>query len=172
MSQGAATEPPSSGGVTPSQRLRLQRRPLQLGQRPEIAEVEQPVDHVEVGGRQVAARGAAASAAAAASGSRPRAGQPRATAAGPQQRLERDEQVVGLVDLDLDVGVARDAEGVVLDDRHPREQPVEVGGDHLLERHEPASAGELEEPGQERRDLDPREAAHAGLSGRGRRRRG
>ena len=53
------------------------------------------------------------------------------TASGDRCRPRRSdssvgEQVVGLVDLDLDVGVARDPERVVLDDLHPREQPVEV----------------------------------------------
>jgi hypothetical protein len=51
-----------------------------------------------------------------------------------QQRLDGDEEVVGLVDLDLEVGVARDPEGVVLDDLHPREHRVEIRGDHMLDR--------------------------------------
>ncbi len=81
----------------------------------------------------------------------------------PQHQFQSDEEIVRLVDLDLDVGVARDPERVVLDQRHPGEQLIEVGGDHLLDRHEPPSAGELEEPRQQRRDLHPREAADAAV---------
>ena len=49
--------------------------------------------------------------------------------------LHRLEEVLGLV-VELEVGVAGDAERVVREDLHPREQRVEVRGDHLLERHE------------------------------------
>ena len=52
--------------------------------------------------------------------------------------LDGLQQVVGLVG-DLEVGVARDAEDVVVEDLHAREQLVEVRGDDLLERDERAA---------------------------------
>src|SRR3954447_19424906 len=52
-----------------------------------------------------------------------------------QLGLDRAQQVVGLVG-DVEVGVARDAEEAVVDDLHPGEERVEVGGDELLERDE------------------------------------
>ena len=39
---------------------------------------------------------------------------------------------------------------------------VEVGGDHLLDGHEPAAVGQGHEPGQQRRHLDPGDALLAG----------
>ena len=62
----------------------------------------------------------------------------RAEPAPLQLLLERLQQVVRAV-VDLEVGVARDPERVVLDDLHAREELVEVGGDHLLEGHEAAA---------------------------------
>ncbi len=67
--------------------------------------------------------------------------------------LEGLQQVLGVVLLDLDVLVARDAEGVGLLDLHAREQRVEVRGDDVLERHEPGRR-HLDEPGQQGRHLD------------------
>ena len=58
--------------------------------------------------------------------------------------LDRLKQVVGLV-VDLEVGVPGDAEQVVADDLHPREQRVEVVGDDVLERDEDV-LGDLHEP--------------------------
>ena len=58
-----------------------------------------------------------------------------AEAAAAQLVLDRLQQVVGLVG-DREVGVAGDAEDVVVDDLHAREQRVEVVGDHVLERDE------------------------------------
>ena len=77
--------------------------------------------------------------------------------------LERLEQVVGAI-VDLQVGVARHAEGVVLDDLHAGEELIEVRGDHLLERREAAVLRERHEPGQQRRHLDAREV-HAACRG-------
>ena len=79
-----------------------------------------------------------------------------------EHALDRLEQVVVLV-VELEVGVAGDAERVVGDDLHAGEQPVEVRGDHLLERHEPLAVGHHEEAGEQRRDLHPGEALLAGL---------
>ena len=58
-----------------------------------------------------------------------------AEAPAAQLVLDRLQQVGGVVG-DLEVGVARDAEDVVVDDLHAREQRVEVVGDHVLERHQ------------------------------------
>ena len=68
--------------------------------------------------------------------------------AAAQLDLDRGEQVVGLLLLEGEVGVAGDPEREVLLDDHPREQLVEVGGDHLLEGHEPLAVGHDHEPGQ------------------------
>ena len=61
---------------------------------------------------------------------------------GPNRRrmqlaLQRLQQVLGVVLLDLDVLVAGDPEGVVLQHLHAGEQRVQVGRDDVLERHEP-----------------------------------
>ena len=60
----------------------------------------------------------------------------RTEAAPGQLLLERREEVLGVVLLDLEVLVAGDAEGEVLLDEHAGEELVEVGGDDVLERHE------------------------------------
>ena len=75
-----------------------------------------------------------------------------------EHRLDRGQQVVGLVLLDLDVGVAGHAEHVHVDDVHTREELVEMGGHDLLQRYEPIAVGQIGEPGQQRRDLHPGEA--------------
>ena len=51
-----------------------------------------------------------------------------------QLDLDRGEQVVGLLLLEGEVGVAGDPERELLLDDHAGEQLVEVGGDDLLER--------------------------------------
>ena len=61
---------------------------------------------------------------------------------GPKRRrmqllLQRLEEVLGVVLLDLEVLVAGDPEGVVLEHLHAGEQLVEVRGDDVLERDEP-----------------------------------
>ena len=58
-----------------------------------------------------------------------------AEAPAAQLVLDRLQQVVGLVG-DREVGVAGDAEDVVVEDLHAREQRVEVRRDEVLERHE------------------------------------
>ena len=55
-----------------------------------------------------------------------------------QLHLDRGEQVVGLLVLEREVGVAGDAERRRLLDHHADEQRVEVGGDQLLDRDEAA----------------------------------
>ena len=86
----------------------------------------------------------------------------RAEASTAELLLDREEQVVGLVLLDLEVGVARDPEEVVLLDLHPVEEGVEVGLDDLVDQDEVRRL-DLEQPRQDLRDLDPREPALAGL---------
>ena len=72
-------------------------------------------------------------------------------------RLDRGKQVLGIaVDL-VKVTVARDAERVMGDDLHAREQRLHVQGDDVLERHVAAAFHKWDEPGQHRRHLDPRE---------------
>ena len=85
----------------------------------------------------------------------------RAAPAAAEHALDRLEQVLRLVLLDLEVGVARQAERVVRDELHAREQPVQVRGDHGLERDEPLAVGERDEPREQRRHLHAREPAHA-----------
>ena len=60
----------------------------------------------------------------------------RAEAAPGQLALERREEVLGVVLLDLEVLVAGHPEGEVLAHLHPREEVVEVGRDDVLERDE------------------------------------
>ena len=85
-----------------------------------------------------------------------------AEAAAPDLLLDREQEVVGLVLLDRDVGVAGDAEQVGLEDLHAPEQLVEVRLDDLVEQHEPAGV-DLHQARQERRDLDPREPLLPGV---------
>ena len=61
----------------------------------------------------------------------------RAEPAAQQFLLERLQQVLGVVLFDLDVLVAGDAEGVVLQDLHAGEQLVQVDRDDLFEGDEP-----------------------------------
>ena len=56
--------------------------------------------------------------------------------AAQQLLLERLDEVLGLVFVDLDVFVAGDAEDVVVEDLHAGEQVAEVVGDEVFERDE------------------------------------
>ncbi len=84
-----------------------------------------------------------------------------AEAAAAQLHLDRDQQVVRLVLLEGEVGVAGDPEGVVVADRHAREERVQVGRDDLLQGHEALAVGHDDEARQGRRHLDPGDAALA-----------
>ena len=102
----------------------------------------------------------------------------RAEAAAQQLLLHGLEQVLGVVLLDLHVLVAGDAERVVLQHLHAREQLVQVLGDDFLEGTNeagPSPAGGLhvrgarparrvdrDEPRQQRRHLDAGEVLLAG----------
>ena len=61
----------------------------------------------------------------------------RAEPAPGQLPLQRLQQVLVAVLVDLELGVAGDPEQVVLDDLHAGEQLAQVGGDQLLHRQEP-----------------------------------
>ena len=61
----------------------------------------------------------------------------RAEPAPGQLLLQRVEEVLGVVLLDLEVLVAGDPEGVVLAHLHAGEEVLQVGRDQVLERHEP-----------------------------------
>ena len=79
-----------------------------------------------------------------------------------QLLLDGHQQVGRLFLLDREVRVAGDAEEVVLNDLHAREQRVEVGGNDLLEQHVRPLA-HLHEARQDRRHLDAREQPLAAL---------
>ena len=79
-----------------------------------------------------------------------------------QLQLDRLEQVVGLLVLERQVGVAGDAERRRLLDHHAGEQRVQLGGDQLLDGHE-ARARRPREAREDGRHLDPGEAAIVGL---------
>ena len=78
-----------------------------------------------------------------------------AEAAPVQLEFDGGQQVLGVVLVHRQVGVAGHPEDVVLGDRHGREQGVEVGGDHLLDGHEPVAVGQGHEPGKQGGHLDP-----------------
>ncbi len=75
-------------------------------------------------------------------------GPPETAAA--QLHLDRGQQVVGLVLVEHEVGVARHPEGVVLPDHHVGEQRRQLGGDDLLQRHEALAVGHDDEARQQR----------------------
>ena len=80
----------------------------------------------------------------------------RAGAAATDLFLQRLQQVLRPVVVHFQVGVARHAEDMTLQHPHAREEPVEIGGDDILEGHEDARL-RRHEPAEQRRDLDPRE---------------
>ena len=106
---------------------------------PEVAEVEQALDLVDLVARRCPS--------AATSCSRSRGSMlgldlepdDLAEAAAAQLLLDRLQQVVGLVG-DVVVGVAGDPEERVVDDLHAREQRAEVGGDQVVERDQGVAA--------------------------------
>ena len=79
-----------------------------------------------------------------------------------QFELDRSEEILGLFFLECEVGVAGDAEAVVVDDLHAGEELVEVCRDDLLEGNEALTVGQHHEARQQRRHLDAREAALRG----------
>ena len=79
-----------------------------------------------------------------------RTGEPNRRAG--QLAFERLQQVLVAIFVDFHIGVAGDAERVVLGDLHPGEQHRQEGGDQLFHREEPhhaldaCTAAELDEP--------------------------
>ena len=117
------------------------RRVAQLGEAraaddlPEVLEVEQPVDLVDLA---LLDRRAPPSICSRIAALIPASTSTRTTSPKRRRRSSSStarSEVVGLVG-DLEVGVARDAEDAVVDDLHAREERVEVRGDHVLERDE------------------------------------
>ena len=134
----------------------------QLDDLPQVGEVEQPVDDVDLAlldlerlgelGAQVRAHLAVDLEA-----------HDLAEAPPAQLGLDGPQQVVGLVG-DVEVGVARDAEEAVVDDLHAGEERVEVGGDELLERDEGRALARRDEARQHLLGhLDAREGRHLRL---------
>ena len=80
-----------------------------------------------------------------------------AEAAATQLVLDRLEEVVRLV-RDLEVGVARYAERGMLDDLHPREEPLEEVRDDVLGRDQEPALPDREEARQHLGELHAREA--------------
>ena len=83
-------------------------------------------------------------------------------AAPAQLHLDRGQQVVGLVLVEHEVGVAGDPEGVVLADDHVGEQRPQLGGDDLLQGDEAFSVGHDDEARQQGGDLHPGHALDPG----------
>ena len=93
----------------------------------------------------------------------------RAEPAPGQLPLQRLEQVLVAVLVDLHLGVAGDPEQVALDHLHAGEQLPEVGGDQLLDRQEPharLSRSDRDEPGHVVGHLDPGEQLRRRRPGR------
>ena len=141
--------------------LALELGDVEVGDRLQRAQVEHAGDLVDVLGLE----------AQAALQERARLGRHRALdlephdlaeAAPAELLLDGQQQVVRLVLLDGEVGVAGHPEEVVLDDLHAREERVQVGGDDLLQQHVGAHA-DLHQARQDRGHLDAREVALAGL---------
>jgi len=152
---------PRLAGDEAKRRLRrpwfvLQLRTVERVETPQSAEVERPVDH---GDRVVVDLEFALEHLAHLVGHQRVDLEPHDLAelgAPMQHLLDRLEQILVLV-VELEVGVSRDAERVMGDDLHAGEQPIEVGGDDLLDRDEAAAVRQRHEPWKEGRHLDARE---------------
>ena len=82
----------------------------------------------------------------------------RAEASAAKLCLERPQQILGRVVVQLEIACPRHPERVVGNDLHAREEEAEVRGDDLLERHEGGRVAGVEEAREKRWDLDPGEA--------------
>ena len=140
---------------------RLQVLPIEVRELGDAGEVEHPADLVAVVLRE----------ADAAQEDVPGRGRHRALdleadglaeAAPAKLLLDGEQEVVRLVLLDRQVGVAGDPEEVRLEDLHAAEQEVQVGLDDLVEQDE-RRRSDLDEAGQDLGHLDPGEPALAGL---------
>ncbi len=82
----------------------------------------------------------------------------RQEAAAAEFLLEGQQQVVGSVVVEGQVGITGDPEDAGLPDIHPREQLIDEGHQGLFQRDEPVAPGQREEAGHIGGDLDPGEA--------------
>ena len=142
-------------------RRALQVRPIELGDRPEARQVEHAPDLVAV---VLAEADAPQQDLAGRRWHRPLDLEADGLAESPPAKLllDRHEEIVGLVLLEREVGVARHPEQVVLEDIHPREQHVEVRLDDLVDQDEVIRL-DFDEPRQDRWNLDPGEPGLARL---------
>ena len=162
MSTAPSSAPARRGGIDRRPGRVLQVGPVDLVELPQAVEVEEAVDLVDVLGGQVELPHQQVADLVGHAGMDLEAdGVPEAAPA--ELHLDGGQQVVGLLVGHAEVGVAGDPERAVQLDLHAGKQPVEVGGDHLLEGHEARAVGGPHEPGQQRRHLDPGEAALVAL---------
>ncbi len=153
-------------------RLRDPGLVLELGtvecvDRPEAAEVERSVDHVDVVVGELELAAEQLEHLAGHLGVDLEAHDTAELAAPAQDRLDGLEQVFGFV-LELEVGVAGDAERVVRQHLHAGEQGVELRRDDLLEEHEALAVGQRDEAGEQRRHLHASEPVVAARRDRAR----
>jgi len=81
-----------------------------------------------------------------------------AEAAAAQLELDRRQEILGVLVVERQVGVAGDAEDVRVLDLHASKQPVQVRAHHVLDEDQPIRCFQREEPRQSRRELDPCES--------------
>ncbi len=154
-SSSAVAEP---GGRDRGERLVLQLRPVERGDGPQPVEVEGPPDDIDVVVGEVELPGQQFAHLVGHGLVDLEAHRPPEPAPA-QLHLDRGQQIVGLVLLEGQVGVAGDPEGMVALDVHAREERAEVGGDDLVERYEPLPVRRDDEAGQQRWHLDPGKTA-------------
>ena len=145
---------------------------VEVGDREQAGEVERPGQREDLGVLDVRARATSRSSTCGSivSSTSRRTGGPKRRRI--SSRLQRLQQVLGVVLLDLEVLVAGHAERVVLQDLHAGEQLVEVRGDDVLERDEALRRRASTNRGQDRRHLDAGEVLVCRSRGCARRRRG
>ena len=142
--------------------LVLQRRNVQVGDRPQSSEVERALDSVEllIVDVELADQQVEHPVADVGLHLEPYGGpEPPAD----ELAFERLQQVVDVVLVDGEVLVAGHPEQRGLDDVHAREQRGDVRTDHLLDQHEPGVV-DADEPRQQRRNLHPREVLPAAFT--------
>ena len=143
-------------------RLVLQRRQVEVDDRPQAGEVERPVDAVKLRFADVELAHQQFEDSAPDVGLDLEAHR-RPEPAADQLAFERLQQVVDVVFVDGEVLVAGDPEQRGLDDVHAGEQRRHVRGDDLLDEHEPVGA-DADEPRQQRWDLHPGEVLPSAFS--------
>src|SRR5581483_3467143 len=152
-----------AGGAESGRGHRRRRRELELGPVQGIelrqrAGIEEPVDLVEVVGRELQLPQQQLADAGGHPGVDLEPHRP-AEAALAELHLDGGQEVVGLLVVDHEVGVAGDPEGVPALHVHAGEEHREAFADELLEGVEARPVLRHLEPRQQRRDLHPGEAA-------------